>query len=69
MYENGYRNVEGLDRSHYLISKARKISKENDFSIRFREGDAREPFFNDDSFDAVMLLGNSSVTSSLVMMI
>ncbi len=51
----GYRNVEGLDRSHYLIQRAKKVCP----YIKFREGDARKLSYPPDTFDVVMILGNS----------
>jgi len=51
--------VEGLDRSRYLIQKARCTAKKENIHVRFREGDARKlPYYNDD-FDVVLMLGNS----------
>ncbi len=55
----GFQSVEGLDRSHYLIQKARAQAKEEGLSVRFREGDARKLSYLPDSFDVVMILGNS----------
>lgn len=55
----GYTNVEGFDRSHYLIAKAKARARKAHLSIRFREGDARKPAYTPDSFDAVTILGNS----------
>lgn len=55
----GFRHVEGLDRSHYLIQKAKANARKGGLSIRFREGDARKLPHPPDTFDAVMLLGNS----------
>jgi D-alanine-D-alanine ligase len=55
----GFKYVEGLDRSHYLIQKAKAQAKKEGLSIRFREGDARRLHYLPDTFDAVMLLGNS----------
>ncbi|MDF1814895.1 MAG: methyltransferase domain-containing protein [Verrucomicrobiales bacterium] len=55
----GFTNVSGLDRSHYLISRARTVSKREGLSITFREGDARKLPFRDDSFDHVIVPGNS----------
>ena len=52
-------NIEGLDRSHYLIQKAKSIAKKEDLKVKFREGDARKISFSNDSFNIVMLLGNS----------
>ena len=55
----GFRNVEGLDRSRYLIKKARASARKENAGIRFREGDARKLPYAADSFDTVMILGNS----------
>ena len=55
----GFKNLEGLDRSHYLIRKAKTSAKKEGLSIRFREGDARKIPSPPDAFDVVMLLGNS----------
>jgi D-alanine-D-alanine ligase len=54
-----FKNVEGLDRSHYLIQKAKTRAKKEDMNIRFREGDARKISSPPDTFDAVTILGNS----------
>ena len=54
-----FKNVEGLDRSHYLIQKAKAQGKKEDINIRFREGDARKIPYGPDCFDTVMILGNS----------
>lgn len=55
----GFKNVEGLDRSHYLIQRAKAHAKKEGLSLRFREGDARRLPYPSDTFDAVMVLGNS----------
>lgn len=55
----GYRNVHGLDRSRYLIRKARARAEQEGLSVKFREGDARKLPYSPDSFDIVLLLGNS----------
>ena len=55
----GFINIEGLDRSRFLIQKARKRAKEEGLSIKFREGDARKIPYPPDNFDIVMILGNS----------
>jgi D-alanine-D-alanine ligase len=55
----GYSNVVGLDRSHYLINRARKISRAEGLQITFKEGDARKLPFPVDSFHAVLIAGNS----------
>jgi D-alanine-D-alanine ligase len=55
----GFTNIEGLDRSHYLIQKAKTQARKETLSVKFREGDARKLPYPADTFDAVMLLGNS----------
>ncbi len=54
-----FQNVEGLDRSHYLIQKAKSIAKKEDLKVKFKEGDARKIPFSNDSFNIIMVLGNS----------
>ncbi|MFC1735292.1 methyltransferase domain-containing protein [Candidatus Hydrogenedentota bacterium] len=54
-----FSRVEGLDRSRYLIRRARARAKKEDLSVRFREGDARKLPYSSDSFDVVLILGNS----------
>ncbi len=55
----GFQSVEGLDRSHYLIQKAKTQAKKEGLNVRFKEGDARKLLYLPDSFDVVMILGNS----------
>lgn len=55
----GFNLVEGLDRSHYLIQKAREYEKKEGLNVKFREGDARKLPYLPDTFDIVMFLGNS----------
>ena len=55
----GFQNVEGLDRSHYLIQKAKKQAKKEGLNVKFREGDARKLPYPPDTFDVVLILGNS----------
>ncbi len=55
----GFKNIEGLDRSHYLIQKAKDQAKKEGLNIRFREGDARKLPYPADNFDVVLILGNS----------
>jgi len=55
----GFTNVEGLDRSRYLIQKAKTLSRKENLGIKFREGDARKLPYQPDTFDVVMILGNS----------
>lgn len=59
MARRGFSHVEGYDRSGYLVRKARTRAKKEGLSVRFREGDARKLPYGSDSFDAVLLLGNS----------
>ncbi|NYT06221.1 MAG: methyltransferase domain-containing protein [Methanomicrobiales archaeon] len=54
----GY-EMEGLDRSHYLISRARSAAKKAGLRVRFREGNANRLPHRADTFDAVLILGNS----------
>jgi D-alanine-D-alanine ligase len=55
----GFQNAEGLDRSRYLIRKARANARKNNINCRFREADARNLPYKADSFNAILLLGNS----------
>lgn len=55
----GFRDVHGLDRSHYLINKARQATQNEGLKVKFKEGDARKLPYATDTFDAVMILGNS----------
>ncbi len=55
----GFVNLCGLDRSHYLISKAKSIIAKEGFSVTFKEGDARKLPYQTDNFDFVLILGNS----------
>jgi D-alanine-D-alanine ligase len=59
LFRRGFTNVEGLDRSHYLIQRARAQAKKESLNVKFREGDARKLPHAADSFDVVMILGNS----------
>lgn len=52
-------NLFGLDRSRYLIQRAKRISGKQGLSINFKEGDARKLPYATDSFDFVTVLGNS----------
>lgn len=55
----GFVSVEGLDRSHYLIQKAKKQARIEGLQVQFREGDARKLPQRSEMFKAVMILGNS----------
>ncbi len=55
----GFIEVEGLDRSHYLIQRAKTQARKESLKLRFKEGDARKLPYPADTFDTVMILGNS----------
>jgi D-alanine-D-alanine ligase len=55
----GFDNIEGVDRSHYLIQRGKMQAKKEGLGIKFREGDARKLRYAPDTFDVVMILGNS----------
>lgn len=55
----GYKNIHGLDRSHFLIRKAKSTATTEGLNTSFREGDARKLPYPTDYFDVVMILGNS----------
>ncbi len=57
--KRGFSNVEGLDRSHYLIQRARQRAKILALPTKFKEGDARKLPYKNDEFDTVLVLGNS----------
>jgi D-alanine-D-alanine ligase len=59
LQKRGFKYAEGIDRSHYLINKARKRIKDEGLNIKFKEGDARKLPYANDSFDLVILMGNS----------
>ncbi len=51
--------IEGLDRSHYLIQKAKAMAKKESLNVKFKEGDVRKLPYPADTFDLTMILGNS----------
>ncbi|HUW88884.1 MAG TPA: methyltransferase domain-containing protein [Candidatus Nanopelagicaceae bacterium] len=55
----GFKNIYGLDRSRYLIQKAKSNSKKSGLLCKFQEGDARKLPYNPDTFDFILILGNS----------
>lgn len=59
MAERGNYNLNGLDRSRYLIQRAKNVAKKKGVSIQFKEGDVRKLPFPTDTFDHVTILGNS----------
>ena len=55
----GYRNVVGLDYSAELLQVARERAKAEGLRVRFKQGDARNLPFPSNTFDAVIMMGNS----------
>ncbi|MBI5417359.1 methyltransferase domain-containing protein [Candidatus Poribacteria bacterium] len=55
----GFKEVEGMDRSHYLIQKGKSCAKKESLNVKFKEGDARKLPYIPDAFDAILLMGNS----------
>ncbi len=55
----GFIHSEGIDQSRYLIQKAKNCARKEGYSIKFREGDARRLPYANDTFDIVVILGNS----------
>lgn len=55
----GYLNLFGIDRSRYLINRAKTDARKENLVINFREGDARKLPYKDHQFTVVMILGNS----------
>jgi D-alanine-D-alanine ligase len=59
LLRRGFINVTGLDRSHYLVTRARSRAKQEGVRAAFHEGDARKLPFETDHFDVVLIMGNS----------
>jgi D-alanine-D-alanine ligase len=55
----GFKNLTGVDRSHYLIARAKRVFRQQGLVATLREGDARKLRFPEDSFDIVYIGGNS----------
>jgi len=55
----GFTNLVGLDRSLYLINRAKNLARNEGLSLTFREGDARKFSLPTDQFDRVFVAGNS----------
>ena len=55
----GSLHVHGLDRSRYLIGRAKSFAEHEGIRVKFREGDARKLPYPADMFDVVLILGNS----------
>lgn len=49
----------GIDRSRYLIQRAKNNARKKGIQVLFKEGDARKLPYPTDSFDFVTILGNS----------
>ena len=55
----GFRQVQGVDRSRYLIRLAKKRAQTEGLAVTFKEGDARNPRLPESTFDCVAIMGNS----------
>lgn len=59
MGQRGNYNLFGIDRSRYLIQRAKNVSKKKGLDIQFKEGDIRKLPYATDTFEYVTILGNS----------
>lgn len=57
--KRGYKNIQGIDQSSYLIGVAKERALNLNFNINFSEGDARSFNVANDSKNCVILMGNS----------
>lgn len=57
--KRGNYNLFGLDRSRYLIQRAKNTAKKEGIMANFKEGDVRKLPYGTDTFDFVTILGNS----------
>ena len=55
----GFTRIRGVDQSEYLIDAAQQAAQAADVDVPFDRADARRLPFDDDTFDVVLLLGNS----------
>lgn len=55
----GFTSCTLLDYSHCLIDRARGKANECNYSMNFVQGDARDAGFLDESFDHIIIMGNS----------
>jgi D-alanine-D-alanine ligase len=55
----GQQEVFGIDRSRFLIQRARARARNEGLNINFKEGDVRKLPYPTDTFDCVTILGNS----------
>ena len=58
LYRLGYHLIEGLDLSEAMIAQARRISKELNYDITFRVGDAACLDYDDETFEASLFSFN-----------
>jgi len=58
LYRLGYHLAEGLDLSEAMIAQARRISKELNYNITFRVGDAAYLDYDDETFSAALFSFN-----------
>lgn len=59
MARRGFNNVTGMDRSRYLIRQARQRALSENLHVAFCEGDARKFRRPKETYDYVLVLGNS----------
>lgn len=57
--KRGFQFITGVDRSRYLVRLARGRAQKLRYPVKFMEGDARKIRLADQSFDGVMIMGNS----------
>jgi D-alanine-D-alanine ligase len=57
--QRGFVNLTGVDRSAFLLKKARFRAQAAGLAVQFHDGDARAIPLADASFDAALVLGNS----------
>lgn len=55
----GIRHCTLLDYSQYLVDYARQCATEHNYEIHFVQGDARSTGFPSESFDHILIMGNS----------
>ncbi len=55
----GFDHLYGLDRSRYLIQRAKTRARKETLNVNFKEGDVRKLPYATDTFDAVTIMGNS----------
>jgi D-alanine-D-alanine ligase len=55
----GQQELYGIDRSRFLIQRARNRARNEGLTVNFKEGDVRKLPYPADTFDVVTILGNS----------